>query len=53
MNTNAEYSAVRCNCGHRACKNWHVKPVADIHSVSFTKEQAEAVAKLLNEMERS
>lgn len=45
------YRAIPCSCGHRACKNWFVDPVAAVQCVSFTQEQAEAVAKLLNEME--
>jgi hypothetical protein len=42
------YSAVPCACGHTSCKDWHVSNVADIQGVRFTKEQAEAVANLLN-----
>jgi hypothetical protein len=45
------YKAVPCPCGHRVCKNWFVDPVAAVQCVSFTKEQAEAVAQLLNDME--
>lgn len=33
-----------CPCG---CQDYHVHPVAAVQGVSFTKEQAEAVAKLL------
>ncbi len=47
-----EYTAEKCPCGAKICKQWHVWPVAAVMSVSFTKEQAEAVAKLLNEMEQ-
>lgn len=43
-----QHRAVRCSCGHRACKDWHVAPSADAPSVKFTQEEAEAVAKLLN-----
>ncbi len=45
------YSARRCPCGHPSCKSWHVDPVAAVQSVSFTEEQARAVAELLNKME--
>jgi hypothetical protein len=45
------YMAVKCPCGHRACKDWHVSNVAHVQGVHFTEEQANAVAKLLNEME--
>ena len=45
--------AQKCPCGHRHCKDWHVEPNAAVQGVSFTKEQAEAVAKLLNEKEQS
>lgn len=45
------FSAVKCNCGWSTCKDWHVGGVAQKHGVCFTKEQAEAVAKLLNKME--
>jgi hypothetical protein len=46
-----EYRAVRCNCGHKSCSDWHVSVVADVHGVSFTREEAEEVAKLLNAMD--
>jgi hypothetical protein len=50
--TTTHYQAIRCNCGHRACQDWHVGPfVADVQGVKFTKEQAEAVAALLNRMQ--
>lgn len=41
------YAALPCNCGHRSCKHWHISNVADVHGVSFTKEQAELVAAVL------
>lgn len=44
----AKYRAVRCLCGHRACKDWHVAPVAAVQGVGFTQRQAEMVANLLN-----
>lgn len=47
------YRAILCPCKHPACNNWLVAPVADIQGVCFTKEQAEAVAKLLNKMEKA
>jgi len=46
-----KYSAVPCACGEPLCKSWHVWPVAAVECVNFTHVQAEAVAKLLNEME--
>nr|QBM02678.1 hypothetical protein [uncultured archaeon] len=46
-----QYQALRCNCGDTGCSDWHVSGVADVHGVSFTRAQAEAVAALLNEME--
>jgi len=42
--------AIPCPCGHRACRNWLVTPHADLQGVSFSKEEAEAVADLLNKM---
>jgi len=45
------YRATQCPCGHASCHDWHVWPVAMLQGVHFTKEQAEAVAKLLNDME--
>jgi hypothetical protein len=42
---------VRCACGHRACRDWHVSPVADVQGVNFTERQARAVAHLLARME--
>lgn len=47
-----KYLAVRCLCDHPNCKDWHVEPVAAIQGVSFTREQAEAVAMLLNMIEK-
>lgn len=41
--------AVPCSCGHPTGKHWHVSPEADIQGVCFTKEEAEAVAKLINQ----
>ena len=46
------FKPIRCNCGHPACKHWHVAPVADQHGVSFTEEEANAVADLLNKMHK-
>jgi acetone carboxylase gamma subunit len=45
-----KYVAQKCPCGDSVCEAWHVWPVAAVQSVRFTREQAEAVAKLLNEM---
>jgi hypothetical protein len=46
------YTAIPCPCGHSVCKNRFVDPVAAVQCVSFTKNQAEAVARLLNKMEK-
>lgn len=45
------YHAIQCRCGHRACKDWHVGPIADMQGVKFTEVQAHAVAALLNRIE--
>lgn len=45
------YYAYPCQCTHRTCKNWHVANVADMQSVSFTREQAILVADVLNVVE--
>lgn len=45
------YRAIPCGCGWPKCKDWHVWPVAAVQCVKFTKEQAMAVAALLNKME--
>ena len=45
------YKSIRCNCGDDGCSDWHVTPGADVHGVSFTEEQAKAIASLLNGME--
>jgi len=45
-----KYRAVKCCCGHPVCEDWHVSFVADLQGVKFTKEQAEAIAELLNKM---
>lgn len=42
--------AVKCSCGHKSCDAWHVSPHADLQGNRFTKEEAEAVANLLNQM---
>jgi len=47
---NIHYHAIRCDCGDEVCVDWHVSGVADVHGVSFTRAQAEAVADLLNKM---
>lgn len=46
------YKAVPCPCRHPACSDWHVANVASVQGVFFTEEQAVAVAKLLEEMEK-
>jgi hypothetical protein len=50
--TPERYRASPCPCGHRACTSWHVSWVANVQGVSFTQAQAEAVAELLNRMEK-
>lgn len=40
--------AIPCPCNDTICKNWVVSPQAAFQGVRFTKEQAEAVADLLN-----
>lgn len=45
------YHASRCPCGHMACNDWHVDPVAALQGVHFTERQARAVAALLNGMD--
>lgn len=45
------YAAVQCPCGHPACRDWHVSPVAEMQGVKFTEAQAHAVAYLLNHIE--
>ena len=42
--------AQRCLCGHQGCRDWHVSPSAAMQGVSFTREEAEAVAETLNEL---
>lgn len=42
--------AFPCPCGHPVCKNWMVSGVAAVQGVSFTEQQARAVAGLLNFM---
>lgn len=46
-----KYSVRKCPCGCDQCPDFHVSPVAAVWGVGFTEKQAEAVAKLLNEME--
>lgn len=43
--------AIPCPCGDAICKNWVVEPQAAFQGVNFTKEEAEAVADLLNRRE--
>lgn len=45
------YRAMKCPCGFASCNSWLVDPVAAVQCVSFTREQAETVAELLNRME--
>lgn len=51
MSSQHMYRAIPCNCGYPKCSHWHVSGVADVHGVRFTKQQAEAVSALLNQME--
>jgi hypothetical protein len=46
------YRAIPCGCGWKSCEDWHVSGVANVQGVHFNKEQAEAVAELLNKMEK-
>lgn len=46
-----EYRAIPCACGHKGCSAWHVWPLADVQGVRFTKNQAENVAEMLNDMD--
>ena|SRR5215472_5463641 len=43
-----KFRAIPCPCGHPACKSWMVDPVAAIQGVSFTQEEAEAIAEFMN-----
>jgi hypothetical protein len=43
------YLAIPCQCGWPSCKSWQVRGVAP--EAKFSKEQAEAVAQLLNYMD--
>ena len=45
------YRAIPCPCGHPACKNWFVDPVAAVQGVGFSEKQALAVADFLNRLE--
>lgn len=45
------YTIERCPCGDPACENWHVHPIAARQGVKFKREQAQAVADLLNKLE--
>ena len=47
------YRAVPCPCNYHTCRNWLVEPVAAVQCVAFTQKQAEAVTKLLNDMEQA
>lgn len=46
----SQYTARPCPCGQAGCSSWHVSGVARVQGVSFTREQAEATAALLNAM---
>jgi hypothetical protein len=43
------YRAIECQCGWPSCKSWQVRGLAP--EAKFTKERAEAVADLLNQMD--
>lgn len=45
------FRAEPCGCGARSCWHWHVSPVAAFQGVSFTEEQARAVAEFMNSRE--
>jgi len=42
---------VKCRCAYRGCPDWHVSPVADVHSVCMTKRQAVVTALALQILE--
>ena len=50
MSIRTQYFAQKCPCGDAICSAWHVSGVASVQGVKFTREQAEATAKLLNDM---
>jgi len=47
------YRAMPCPCGHKTCRAWMVNPVAAVQGVSFTRDQAEAVAAFLTARENA
>ena len=47
-----KFIAKPCPCRNDFCKDWHVEPVAAMQGVSFTEEQARAVAEFLNDREK-
>jgi hypothetical protein len=46
------YTAVKCSCGDRSCKDWHVSGIAKVWGVKFDEAQANAVARLLTLMDQ-
>ena len=46
-----KYLVVPCQCGYDCCSDWHISPDADVIGVSFDKETAEFICKMLNERE--
>ena len=38
--------ARKCPCGHKACQDWHVVPVAAVQGVKFTETEAKALVQL-------
>jgi hypothetical protein len=43
-----EWEPIPCPCGHSACRDWMIRPVAAVQGVSFTKEEAIAVCEAHN-----
>lgn len=43
-----KFTVSRCPCGHPACNDFHINPVAAVQGVKFTSLQAEIVAAVLN-----
>lgn len=47
------FTAMPCQCPSACCPDWHVSPVANVHGVRLTREQAIAVATMLDQMPNS
>lgn len=44
----SDFTVEKCPCGHPACRDFHVSPIAAVQGVKFTEQQARTVVEALS-----